>query len=94
MAPKDPDLVFSWEEVAAALFVKKGITSGLWRIGVRLRFAAANTGPSDDLMMPSGVMGIDAVALTKVDALGPLVFSASPGVGRTVRKKSTGKQAR
>ena len=44
---------FNWPEVAALLFKARGITSGLWRVGVNFRFAAINAGPSDlELFLP------------------------------------------
>lgn len=68
---------FSWQQVAAALFRFHGVSSGLWRIGAGLRFAAANTGPNESEMMPSGVVGVEKLVLARADGPGPLVFDAA-----------------
>lgn len=70
-------LLFSWEQVARALFVAGDVRSGLWRIGGSLKFAATMTGPSEAAMMPSGVVAVEQLVLVPADAPGPLVFDAS-----------------
>jgi hypothetical protein len=76
-------LLFSWEQVARALFVAADVRSGLWRIGGSLKFAATMTGPSEAQMMPSGVVAVEELVLVPVDAPGPLVFDASAIMGST-----------
>ena len=76
MANQDP-ITFGWAETAKALFRERGITKGLWQVGASLRFAAANTGPNNDAMMPSAVVAIESIILLPADKPGPLVYDAS-----------------
>lgn len=82
----------SWSEVARLSFAAKGISEGLWKIGVRMTFAAANAGPSEDEVLPSGIVGIRCVALTQVTEPGPLVFDA--GKREASRKTSRARKPR
>ena len=78
---QQPSLEFSWSEVVATLLQSRGISSGLWKLGVRLRFAAINTiqpdsnDPNDAI--PAGVVGIDSISITPASEPGPLVFDAA-----------------
>jgi len=69
--------VLAWSDVVAAVFRDQDIKTGLWRLGVGLRFAGATTGPSDDSMLPSGIVAMESLALESVDKEGPLVFDAA-----------------
>ena len=84
--PAAPDHEFSLEEVAAALFAKAGISAGLWRLAVRLKFAALNVNLADSPAgplnpMPAGIVAMDGFALFRAAEPGDLVFDASK-VGR------------
>lgn len=92
MAVANP-VIFQWSEVADALFKARNIDSGLWRVGVGLRFAAANTGPNDGSMMPSGITAVESIVLINVDAPGPLVFDASRGQSSKVTSPRTAVKA-
>jgi len=76
-----PDLMLNWQEVAAAIFAARGITSGWYRVGVRLHFAAMHAGVAENeaplAVVPAGMVAVDAVALFKADAGGPMTFDAS-----------------
>lgn len=88
-----PEVRIGWSEVAAAIFQAQGISSGLWKIGVGLRFAAANAGPSIEQTLPTGIVAIESIVLTKVTEKGPLVFDAGQlhgtvGTTQAQKKKS------
>lgn len=91
MASVPKQILFSWPEIVEALFHSRGITSGLWRIKADLRFASVNSGPTDAEMMPSGVVGIEALTLSRVETPGLLVFDAGQVVG--ARKLVAAKKA-
>lgn len=67
---------FPWEEVARVLLKAKGITSGLWHVGLRLQFAATAVGPTPTELLPGAIVGVQTVTLTQVDQPGPLVYDA------------------
>jgi hypothetical protein len=102
---QEPDHDFSIEDIASALFAQAGITSGLWRLAAKLRFAALTAGlpgPSDEEEpRPAGMVAIDGLALFKVDKPGQLVFDAAAPSPRRVtttapptkRRASRGKAA-
>lgn len=80
----------SWEEVARCILREKGITSGLWKVGVELAFAAANAGPSSAEIVPAGMIAVKAVVLTPASEPGPLTYDASkiPSAGKAKGKSS------
>ncbi|WPH14708.1 hypothetical protein [Variovorax paradoxus] len=77
----EPAHLFSWQQVAAALFAANGIKSGWWRLGVQLRFAAITTRMAEPgqvhQAMPTGMVGVDKVAVYEVSQGGDMVFDAS-----------------
>ncbi len=83
-----------WPDVAKALFTAKGITAGHWQVAMKLRFAGttaefreASTGETEAL--PTGLVGINAIALMPVDGPGPMVFDAAASTSsRTPGKKA------
>jgi hypothetical protein len=82
----------SWEEIARCIFRDKGITSGFWRVGVELGFAAANAGPSSSEIVPAGMVAVRAIVITPASELGPLTYDASqqPAAGNA-RRRASGK---
>ena len=78
-----PDHDFSLDEVAAALFARAGITSGLWRLAARLQFTGLTLNLQDSSEkhvrgpMPAGVVGVDGLALFAATKPGDLVFDAA-----------------
>lgn len=76
--PNVPEYEFDLETVASALFAAQGIESGLWRLGVKLHFAALSATWPDSTggTLPTGMVGVDGLAFFKVDKPGPLVFDA------------------
>lgn len=67
----------SWEEIARCIFRDKGITSGLWKVGVELGFAAANAGPSSSEIVPAGMVAVKAIVISHASEPGPLTYDAS-----------------
>lgn len=82
MSEKDTHRLFSWEQVAAALFHFQGIEEGLYHIGVNLRMAGLTThweqvGNPPGEAIPTAMVGITAIGLTPAKAPGPMVFDAA-----------------
>ena len=67
----------SWEEIARCIFRDKGITRGLWKVGVELGFAAANAGPSSSEIVPAGMVAVKAIVISPASEPGPLTYDAS-----------------
>lgn len=84
---------FGWNELVPLLFAAKGITDGLWHVGVRLRFAGANAGPTLAEVLPSGIVGMSAVTLVPVKEAGPLVYDAKALASVGVAKSAVGSKA-
>lgn len=82
------NMTFSWQQVVSALLKEHNVTSGLWTAGVSLRFAALNSGPSEEQMMPSGLVGVESIVLSPATQPGPLVFDAAEFGARPVSKKA------
>jgi hypothetical protein len=69
---------FDLEEIAELLFKKQGIKEGLWSLGVQFALAAANAGPDPSKVMPSMVVGVEKLRLSRSeDASSPLTFDAA-----------------
>jgi len=70
-----------WQEVAAAVLAARGIKTGLWRFAARLQFAATTVSwrPEDgaESHKPTGLIGIEGLAMMHADAPGPMVFDAA-----------------
>jgi hypothetical protein len=72
---------FGLEELAWVLLEKRGIKSGLWKLGARLRFAGLTSnmplpeGGTRD--MPTGMVAVEGLALHPAAKPGPLVFDAA-----------------
>jgi hypothetical protein len=77
------DVEFEWEAVASALFAEQGITSGHWRLGVKLSFGGITANWEEiGSAQPTALVGMVGLAFFKVDGPGPMVFDAA-----TARKK-------
>lgn len=83
--PTLPDHAFGWGEIAAALTASKGITTGWWRVGAKLSFAAitARMGPPghehEAPASPTALVGFEGLALFASPIGGDLVFDAGNG---------------
>jgi hypothetical protein len=73
---------FAWDEVVPLLMKAKALKSGLWQVGVRLRFAAINTVEPDGRASPAAFVGVESVTLNPATKPGPLVFDAATGLSR------------
>lgn len=93
-----PDHEFPLQEVAAALFAKAGVTSGLWRLAARLRFSGLTVNLSDrdgatvSGPMPAGVVGVDGLALFAATEPGDLVFDAAEVLAAQSQSKAPKKR--
>lgn len=89
-------LDFAWDEVARALFVARGIHSGLWHFAVKVQFAATTVEMSAPdgasipprMGMPTGMVGMQGLALIPVDKPGPMVFDAAGDAPQGVLTKN------
>lgn len=101
MTEEKPEIELEWPEIVSAIFASKGITKGLWRLAIKIRFAGVtmqfhdtNT-PELNKTMPVAASGIEGIALFPVSEPGPMVFDAavltSPTekVSTQVMKKAT-----
>jgi hypothetical protein len=86
---------FTVEEIATTLLAAKGITSGLWRLGVHLTLGGGvhgwtQAGDGPPAYLPTALVGIAGVGLAPVNEPGPLVFDAAELAkqGRTKRKRA------
>lgn len=68
-----------WAEIAKALFIARGIEDGLWHVGSLMHFGALTAGweGMGNVALPTALVGVAGVALTKVEAAGPMVFDAA-----------------
>ena len=74
-------LELNWTEVGAALCASKGITTGLWRIALKLRLAGTTAQFIDDESKktdhyPTGLVGVEAILMFPTKVPGPLTFDA------------------
>jgi hypothetical protein len=104
MSEKQP-ITLPWDELAPLILAHKGVTSGFWRIGVRLQLAAINlVHPKSHAAQPAGVVAIENVGMYPVDAPGALVYDAAtgklavdvpphPGAAKKAAAKPVGKAA-
>lgn len=82
IAPGPPDHVFGWPEIAAALIQSKGITTGWWRVGAQLQFAAITARMGEPGQehnapaAPTALVGLNGLALFASAHGGDLVFDA------------------
>ena len=81
---------FGFEDLAKALFTASGISDVLWHLGVKLRLGGITAGWGEEdgnvTHMPTGLVGIEAVALTPAVAPGPMVFDAAKLYGAKLSK--------
>ncbi len=75
----------TWPQLAKIIFDAQRITTGLWQIAVKLRFAGTNmqiagdpSAPQDPtLAVPCSLTAIEGVLLFPVNAPGPMIFDAA-----------------
>lgn len=84
MSEEKPTIELGWPQIARVIFASEGITSGLWRIGVKVRFAGITmqfqepNAPETPMMaMPVAASGIEAIALFPANEPGLMVFDAA-----------------
>ena len=93
--PEINQYAFSHKELAEMMIKKVGIHEGKWMLQISFGFAAINTGPAPDQMIPSTVVGIQAMGIQKAQPDSPpnLVVDAAEvnPAPRTARKPKRGK---
>lgn len=84
MSEEKPAVELDWRELAAIIFASRGITSGLWRLAVKMRFAALNmrfpeniNDVNNVLTLPTSVAAIEKIALFSAQTPGPMIFDAA-----------------
>lgn len=68
---------FDLLEIAKLLVQKQGIKEGLWTVGVQFALAAANAGPEQSKLLPSMLVSVDKLMLTRATEASPLTIDAS-----------------
>ncbi len=85
MKQVNSNIELTWPQLAKIIFDAQGITTGLWQIAVKIRFAGMNMqiadGPSapedPTLAVPCSLTAIEGIALFPVNAPGPMIFDAA-----------------
>ena len=84
MTEEKPTIELGWPQIARVIFASEGIVSGLWRIGVKVRFAGismqfpeSNTPENAMMAMPVAVSGIEGIVLFATNEPGLMVFDAA-----------------
>jgi len=68
---------FDLAEVGKLLLKKQGIKEGLWTVGVQFALGAVNAGPDPTKVMPSMLVSVEKVMLTRAIEMTPLTVDAS-----------------
>ena len=68
---------FDLLEVAKLLLKKQGIKEGLWTVGVQFALGAVNAGPEQSMMLPSMLVSVVKMMLTRATESSPLTIDAS-----------------
>jgi len=68
---------FDLTEVGKLLVKKQGIKEGLWTVGVQFALGAVNAGPDPTKVMPSMLVSVEKVMLTRATEMTPLTVDAS-----------------
>lgn len=68
---------FEYKEVAAALVKQQGIHEGLWGIYLEFGIVGANTGPSDDMMVPTAIVPVVKMGIQRFEQPSNLTVNAA-----------------
>lgn len=80
------------KELTAALIKHYGLHEGLYDLYLEYQFAFGNLGPSPSEVVPSAVVGLSKLGVTKVAQTGPLTVDAAeanPVESIAPKKRST-----
>ena len=100
MSEEKPRVELGWPEIAAMIFAAEGITSGLWRVGVKMRFAAMIMQMAEDgngtnaVALPTSMAAMEAIAIFPAQEPGLMVFDAAALLALTSRKSKSKTKAR
>jgi hypothetical protein len=68
---------FDFSEIAELLIKKLKITDGLWTVGVQFNIGVTNAGPTPANVMPSAIVGVEKILLSRATEPSPLTFDAA-----------------
>ena len=68
---------FDITEVGKLLLREQGIKDGLWTVGVQFAIGAANAGPDQSKILPSMIVSVEKLMLTRASEMTPLTIDAS-----------------
>ncbi len=68
---------FSHQELVTALIKAQGIHEGIWSLSVEFGFGAGNAGPNDKELLPTGMISIQRMGLTRVTVLSNMAVDAA-----------------
>lgn len=78
---------FNFKEVAEALVKKQGLHEGIWGIAVKFGFGAANTIGPDQNLVPTAMVPLLEIGLTKQDEMTSLAVDAAAVNPRLAKEK-------
>lgn len=68
---------FELLEVAKLLAKKQGIKEGLWTVGFQFSLSAVNAGPDQSKILPSMLVSVEKVLLTRANEPSPLTIDGA-----------------
>ena len=68
---------FDLLEVGKLLLQKQGIKEGLWTVGVQFNLGAVNAGADPSKILPSMLVSVEMMMLTRTAEMNPLTIDAS-----------------
>lgn len=91
--PETKELNFKYREVVEALLKQSNIHEGLWTLSVQFGLAAANLGPSDEQLMPTAILAVQSLGISRADKATNLTVDATvanpaPASKTTTRRKA------
>lgn len=69
--------MYSHKELLELLIKDQNLHEGIWILSLEMQFAALNTGPSDDQLLPAGLVAVSKIGIQKGDTLTALSIDAS-----------------
>jgi hypothetical protein len=86
--PRKPE-EFDWQQLGRLMCQDRNISSGYWRVGVKIAFSATTVDwqrPGNGTM-PTAMVGMGGLALLPEEGPGPMVFDASKLTKRRTARK-------
>lgn len=79
---------FSYKELAELMVKKQGLHEGIWGIWMRFGIQAANTGPSEEEIVPTAILPVIEIGLQRFEKENSLSVDASKVNPATGQKKT------